>query len=363
MSQIESFEDRLKNTLGVLTEPPQMTDRQTRPDIGARQRSRTFLAGAVASVLLLVFGAAVLLNRGGSSNSVVSTCGDQVSIDGRQYVRDDRNVGLPISLISTELEEVHAVLPCTDEEVPEAGVLATQLPIGTVLWSIETEPTRSTVAASVNGQLVLYRSIDSDIDPLEFSSDVLSIEINGAADGLTTIATNSDRQQVTRLIDSARSSPTGSADKTAISTDYIIALVRADGLVTAIPYNAQENVLGTRKLDALWHDAVKLSIEQSPPAAIDDRVKLVGARGTATFHPPGACIVDRVDLSITRGETLQTVLADGVTVGFFFSDAIEPVEPDGSGKIQINADHDVVVLEVALADTGATLCTVLSVQQ
>lgn len=364
MTTDDDVRARARATLGALTSsgvPAPPFDTLSRRMIKAG-RSRWPVVGAlaVAAVVAVAVGVAVVAGRNGSGRngggSSSADCADAVRLDGRFYFDEYENRdAIRPEQLGPVLAVVDAPLVCDDQggdaELPGTGVLASTLPVGTELHAMPGEASESVIAAVDSGVVRVFRAYGGD--PLAFTGQVVKVRIGSGSE--TTFATIDDADMIRVLLDEARAQPVGGIDGMAF--DYQIVLERADGLLTSLGYDIDDNRLGGRSVGAAWRDAVLAALAASPDQPTVDGYGLVSGGGTAALHAAGGCRHDRPDLTVAPQTELGLQLPPGVQfAGFFVSDhrpsagddAIEPFYRNSSPSITLPEFSGTLVLEVSV---------------
>ena len=131
------------------------------------------LLAIAAVVVVAVFGGVVALVRsdGSDGGGSVSSCGEIVGINGRIYQRDNFNDdALPVDELGEVIGAVDQQWNCDDGDrsIPEDVIVASLLTPRTELRSIGSGPASSTIAAVLDGRVVVYQA--ADVDRLSFTA-------------------------------------------------------------------------------------------------------------------------------------------------------------------------------------------------
>lgn len=373
---------RVKESIGALTSsgvPAPSFRELTASSTPVRPRRRGAVLAVAALVAVAAFAGVIAVVRSQESGGgSVASCGEAVGIDGRIYQRDSFNDdAVPVEALGDVVGVVEEQWTCDDtgpdRTIPAEGIVASLLSPGTELRSIGTGPASSTVAAVLDGRVIVYQA--SDVDRFSFTADVSEIGINSEYDGTTRFATIDDQSTISVLMDAARSSP--QTDRRDDDTDlddrqYFVELVRTDGLRTVIPYWIDEAILGDRTVPDTWSTSVENALAQSPDQPIVDYIALAGD-GVAGFHLNGGCRRDRPDLVVAPNDTLTFVIDPALQLSFVFvtSRPLDPTSgepadafaPDVAPTFEVPANESALIVEATLTGAdGATIGTCTSLR-
>jgi hypothetical protein len=188
-------------------------------------------------------------------------CADVVDVEGRLYFRD---VFLRVARSDvaswTSLGPIEASFRCDDTGAPAVGstraegIAAYGAPIGASVYAVPTEP--GVLIVDSAPEPLLYRL--QRAGRLDFNSRVIEISINtpelidGSSAPTQRLSTITDLAAIDELISEALSADRLTSSATDIRYEFVVELLRDDGLVTALALDPHANVLDDRVLGPIW---------------------------------------------------------------------------------------------------------------
>jgi hypothetical protein len=193
-------------------------------------------------------------------------CAQLVEVGGRLYFRDLYTRVARMDLTRLELlGPIVAVFPCHDtgesaaasDTLPD-GITADGAPVGALVYAV---PTESDLVIVDTTPAPLAFRIDGP-DRTRFTSEVVEISINspeliyGDNTSPQRFSTITDPEAIGTLLAEIRTAERIDSSHADNRWDYVIELLRDDGLVTALAFDSHANVINDRAVGTTWANLV-----------------------------------------------------------------------------------------------------------